>query len=66
MFTEKVVVIDPTQSFPTGVDGLLDVLKDIFIQYKFPVVKTELKVGLAPSPRAGTSSSYAYCAQHYL
>lgn len=46
-FTVQVVVTDHTQSFPAGVDVILDVLKDVYAWIKVPVVKTELKSGLA-------------------
>lgn len=46
-FTVQVVVTDHTQSFPAGVDGILDVLKDVHTWFKVPVMETELKGKLA-------------------
>lgn len=46
-FTVQVVVTHHTQSFPAGVNGILDVLKDICAWLKVSVVKAELKGRLA-------------------
>lgn len=46
-FTVQVVVTHHTQSFPAGVSGILDVLKDIYAWLKVSVVKAKLKGRLA-------------------